>query len=158
MKRKILFIIPVIIFSLSCENKDSSPVVSESVQKSTASFQATEKDRIPAQERILINKIKKAIKNKNKKKLRSLYYLKNGNPEYIQIIPYVIDPLIKVDLSISTVKIVPDNKVAEFNMKFTVLYVGKVEVKTTHKKGGTSRTAIPVGIKDGKYYLTVGAK
>ena len=143
-----------VLFNLNCrENVEQRETPHE---EQAEKIQAMEEDRIPAEEAKLIEALKKAIRSTDKAQVESLYYLENANPQYTEMVPYVIDQLMELGAKSAEFSIVADRKAAEFNMKFTTLYVGQLVVI---KKGdrGTEKMKVPVGIKDGRYYLTVGA-
>ena len=116
-----------------------------------------EEDRIPAEEAKLIEALKKAIRSTDKAQVASLYYLEDANPQFMEMVPSVIDQLMELGAKGAEFSIVADRKAAEFNMKFTTLYVGQLVVLKKSERG-TVTMKVPVGIKDGKYYLTVGAQ
>lgn len=139
--------------------KEKQKEAAEKEEKTTSEtypIQLSPKDRIPKAEKKFIEQIKTAIKNKDEEAIRALFYLKNVNPAYKGFVPFVIRNLLGTDLSKSTFEIEPNNRAAQFNTRFTIPYLGTLNIKTTSEHG-SSQMGIPIGIKNGKYYITIGA-
>jgi hypothetical protein len=127
------------------------------MEKRNTIFQATEEERNIEQEAELIRKLKKAIVEKNKEHIKSLYYLENADDHYRDLIPYILEQLVTVDVKVATFRIIPDQRAMLYNIRFTAKYVGQLYI-ITPQGSGTHRIEIPVGIKSNTYYLIIKSR
>ena len=111
--------------------------------------------RNPQEEEKFLNKFKAALASKNKRALESLYYFENVQPEVKQKAQAFYGKLFETNVVRAKFKITPDNEAAQYNTPYTVPYLGKVKV-IDRTPAGEKFVEIPVGMKDGHYYLTIG--
>jgi len=159
MKR--LFLLVMICFGTvwGCDSpspEDTLAETSSAKNPAASEYQLDPSARIPEAEAGFLLSLKKAIRANDEKAIKSLYELRGGNPAFADVVPSVISQLSRLSLEGAEVFIEANDKAARYGMKFTVPYFGDVVIKT---KGETSTGTmrIPVGIRDGRYYLTLGA-
>lgn len=146
---KVLIFIILLAGLTACSSGPKEPVVSTPGDNPLV-LQATEKDRIPAEEKIFIDKFRKALMTKDGKNLMALGYYENAVEQYKnELLPQAYDSLAKNDYTGAEIYIEPNDKAKRMGVVFTTLYVGDVVIK--HDQ---SITKLPVGIHEGKYYLT----
>ena len=140
---------------LGCNSEPSKTVLKKNQNKTvvtTPKIQAIESDRILSEEKAFITKLTNAISKSSLQMIKDLYYLKGANPKFMAVIPLIIKPITKINIKNSIITIEPNNKARKHNMKFTTSYLGDIKIKSPN-----STFTIPIGIINGKYYLTMRA-
>jgi len=153
----ILSLVALLSFS-GCSDEDSGEALvatSEVIQSFDGSMQLSESDRDMKAEKIFLDKFKAAAKTANVGGFKKLYYLKGANPDYVATIDYIFNKKWAKHMSDITFTIEPNDKAKRYNTYFTIPYLGDLVVKSISGKS-VGTTKIPVGIKDGVYYLTIG--
>ena len=121
-----------------------------------ASMQLSESDRNPRAEKVFLDKLKSVAKDGDLAGFKKLYNLEKANPEYIAMIDYIFNKNWAQHFDDISFTIEPNQKAKKFNTYFTIPYLGDVVIKSISGKS-VGTTKIPLGIKDGVYYLTIGA-
>ncbi len=160
MKKNLLF---CLCFLFSChqqEDKTShqvAPVKEPMKNEKIVSFdiQLPASARLPVKEEEFLVKFKAAIASKNQKALEALYYFEGADLEMKRQLPKTFEHFWKADVVKSQFKIEPDNEAAKNNEEYTVPYLGKLKIMN-RGPAGENTTEVPIGIKDGHYFLTIG--
>jgi hypothetical protein len=118
-------------------------------------FQLGKEARLPEQEEEFIKKFKLAMAAKKKEAMDELYYFEGVSEEKKKGLDSVYKRLFETDMLTAKFEINHDWEAKEGNMPFSVPYYGKLKV-FERGPAGEKKTEIPVGIKDGQFYLTIG--
>ncbi len=120
-------------------------------------MQLSAADRIPQAEAAFLEKIKSSVSSGNKAGFKALYALEGADPRYVAMTDSIFSSNWTKFPDDITYEIQPNQKAQQHGITFTVPYLGDLII-TLKNKYGTSRTKIPVGIREGVYYLTLAAK
>ena len=142
----------------SQEEHEGPALVSTDVEQSfDPTMQLHDKDRIQQAEAHFLEQVKNTIKLDDKLGFKKLYFLDNANPEYVAMIDYVYNKKWSKNFKDLHYSIQANQKAQQHNLTFTVPYLGDLVI-VLENKYGRSQTKVPVGIKDGVYFLTLGAQ
>jgi len=121
------------------------------------SMQLSEADRDTKAEKLFLDKFKAVAKAGDLHGFKKLYSLENANPEYVAMIDYIFNKKWAKYFNDISFSIEPNDKAKKYSTYFTIPYLGDMVVKSVSGKS-VGTTKIPLGIKDGIYYLTIGSK
>ncbi|MDH5464599.1 MAG: hypothetical protein OEW60_03160 [Thiovulaceae bacterium] len=122
-----------------------------------SSMQLGEKDRNAQAEMHFINQVKTLIQLDDAIGFKKLYYLENANPEYLPMIDYIYNKNWSKNFNDIHISIEVNQKAKQHNIYFTTPYLGDLVILLQNQYG-KSHTKVPLGIKDGNYYFTLGSK
>ena len=156
----VLFLLFFVFTGCSDEGSGASLVATSEVQTPRdfdESMQLSDTDRDAKAEKVFLDKFKTVAKAGDLNGFKKLYNLENANPEYVTMIDYIFNKKWAKNYSDLSFSIEPNDKAKKYNTYFTIPYLGDMVVKSVSGQS-VGTTKIPLGIKDGVYYLTIGSK